>query len=404
MKTVVRWQGKPAPHDWEFMGTTSDGYSAEMAARKSEGAEKAAASPKELVAFGQAGCTAIDVVSTLQKMRQNLRGLEISCDITQTKEYPVVFDTCRMRYEVSGDDLDVPKVAHAVELSLLKYCGVSAMIERSGCRLRPELRINGHDVSIWDPLGVRSSSLRDWAGRMGEHCPNGIALVTGASRGIGRALSRRLCELGYAVLPVARGKANGERGSSEYEMVYLDLTTELSRFAVLELVRNSGVRIGLAVHNAGILEERATNASEVDYFELRRVFETNLFATADFNRELAPLMGTGSTILFVSSYMGLPSSNDFDFSSYRLSKCALTLYAREYGREMLHLKRDVAVAALHPGSVCTQMNPEGDLSVEQSAHRICLLLAKGMRSAMLERNGDFWMVSAKEDAIKPWTI
>ncbi len=137
---------------------------------------------------------------------------------------------------------------------------------------------------------------------------------------------------------------------------------------------------------------------------MRDVFETNLFGVVETNRLIQQNILTGGMVLFVSSYMGLPDRNEFDHSSYRLSKCALTLYAREFGKEMLFNKRDVAVAALHPGSVDATMNPGGTLKTEQSARRILLLAESSRRPEVLAKNGEFWMVSNTEESISHWQV
>jgi NAD(P)-dependent dehydrogenase (short-subunit alcohol dehydrogenase family) len=295
-------------------------------------------------------------------------------------------------------------VAHAVELSLLKYCGVSAMIERSGCHIIPRLFVNEAEASIWDPLEKKSRALREWAQRVEPNSPRGLALIVGGSRGIGRALAHRLSFLGYGVVTASRSANENELAPRECDRLFLDITHPLSREAFVDLVKSSGVEFSTVIFNAGMLDERARNASEIDFSELRAVFETNVFAVADLNRALLPLVSSKSTLFFISSYMGLPASNDFNYESYRLSKCALSLFARHVGKEMVAQKRDVAVAALHPGSVVTRLNPQGRLSPEESASRIAMLLDETRRSEILARNGEFWMVKEKDDRIDPWTI
>jgi putative redox protein len=194
MKTVVKWSGKDSENSFQFVGSTQEGHHTILSARNGA-AQKTASSPKEVVAMGQAACTGIDVVSTLQKMREPLSDLLISCDVSITTEYPQVFERCEMIYEVSGQGLNDSKVAHAVEMSLLKYCGVSTMIERSGCEIVPRLFINGNGVSIWDPDSKRAMALSVWVTTVALKCPRGIALVVGGSRGIGRALVNRLSDM-----------------------------------------------------------------------------------------------------------------------------------------------------------------------------------------------------------------
>jgi NAD(P)-dependent dehydrogenase (short-subunit alcohol dehydrogenase family) len=246
--------------------------------------------------------------------------------------------------------------------------------------------------------------LLEWSQKIREKSPRGLTLVIGASRGIGRALVHQLSCMGFGVVSASRTAAEGGRAALESDRVSLDITNPLSRESFVSLMKSAKVDFSTVIFNAGVLDSRMRNASQVDHAELRNVFETNLFSIIDLNTKLMPLYKSGSTVLFVSSYMGLPANNDFNCSTYRLSKCAMTLYARELGKEMIESKRDVAVAALHPGSVLTELNPQGRLSPEESALRIALMLDPARRRQILERNGEFWMAKEKDVRIDPWII
>lgn len=398
MKTIVKWSGQASTNSFQFVGSNQEGHQTAMSARDGV-AEKTASSPKEVVAMGQAACTGIDVVSTLKKMREPLSDLQISCDVAMTAEYPQVFETCEMIYEVSGDGLNASKVAHAVEMSLIKYCGVSAMIERSGCKIVPRLMVNGNEVSIWDPDARLAAAMSSWVKESASKCPRGVALVVGGSRGIGRSLVARLSGMGFAVLSASRGPNKGAACSNEFDRLSLDVSNSLSREAFASLLSHSGVKLSLVIYNSGYLDDKALPASQVEYAEMRAVFETNLFGIVETNRLLHKNVSAGGAVLFVSSYMGLPDRNEFTHSSYRLSKCALTLYAREFGKEMLFRGSDIAVAALHPGSVDTAMNPRGSITTADSSRRILLLIDPNRRSEIIAKNGELWMVSNTEESI-----
>ena len=148
MKIAVEWHKRQSPHEFEFEGLTSHGLKTQIGARSVPDGPQSAPSPKEFVAFGMASCTAIDVVSTLQKMRQPLSDFSVTCDIEQTEEHPRVFKMCLMTYHVKGENLESGRVSHAVSLSLYKYCGVSAMIEASGCHITAKLIVNGSEIPI----------------------------------------------------------------------------------------------------------------------------------------------------------------------------------------------------------------------------------------------------------------
>ncbi|OEU58771.1 MAG: osmotically inducible protein C [Desulfobulbaceae bacterium S3730MH12] len=94
------------------------------------GGDNSGASPKKLMMASLAGCTGIDVVLILKKMRVNIDDLIITVDAVLTEEVPSVYQSMNIIYEFSGNDLDVDKLQRAVELSQEKYCGVSIMYKR----------------------------------------------------------------------------------------------------------------------------------------------------------------------------------------------------------------------------------------------------------------------------------
>ena len=89
------------------------------------------ASPKRLLLASLAGCTGIDVVSMLTKMRVDITGFEMEVEADLTEEHPKVYSEIRLIYRFFGTDLDRSKLEKAVKLSKTKYCGVSAMLEKN---------------------------------------------------------------------------------------------------------------------------------------------------------------------------------------------------------------------------------------------------------------------------------
>lgn len=88
-------------------------------------------SPKQLVLAGLAGCTGMDAVSLLRKMRVDFKGFEINIEADLTEEHPIVFSEIRISYLIFGKDLNKDKVKKAIDLSQEKYCGVSAMLRKN---------------------------------------------------------------------------------------------------------------------------------------------------------------------------------------------------------------------------------------------------------------------------------
>jgi len=101
-----------------------------MDAMKAHGGEGAGPSPKELVLQGLAGCTAMDVVSILTKMRTPPESFRVEVSAGMTDTHPKVFTAIHLRYVVTGA---VPRqnVDKAVRLSQDQYCGVSAMLKKA---------------------------------------------------------------------------------------------------------------------------------------------------------------------------------------------------------------------------------------------------------------------------------
>ena len=82
--------------------------------------------PKPLMLVALAGCTGMDVVSLMRKMRVNFDKFNIRVDADLTEEHPKHYISMHIIYEVFGKDLPYDKIQRAVELSQDKYCGVSA--------------------------------------------------------------------------------------------------------------------------------------------------------------------------------------------------------------------------------------------------------------------------------------
>ena len=85
----------------------------------------------ELIVAGLAGCTGMDVISILQKMRQDVTAYEVRVNGVQAEEHPRVYTTVTVEHVVTGHNLDESKVQRAVELSETRYCPVSAMLGKS---------------------------------------------------------------------------------------------------------------------------------------------------------------------------------------------------------------------------------------------------------------------------------
>jgi putative redox protein len=87
--------------------------------------------PKALLLTGLAGCSGIDVVDILEKMRVPFSNLTIEAQAEQTEEHPRVFKDIHIRFSISTGEEHRDKVEKAIALSLEKYCGVAAMLKKN---------------------------------------------------------------------------------------------------------------------------------------------------------------------------------------------------------------------------------------------------------------------------------
>ncbi|MEK7224118.1 MAG: OsmC family protein [Bacteroidota bacterium] len=98
---------------------------------KIDGAVKKGHGPKALLLSALAGCSGIDVVEILTKMRVDFSDLIIEAEAGQTDEHPKVFKEIQVIYRIRTAAKNEDKVRKAIELSLEKYCGVSAMLKKN---------------------------------------------------------------------------------------------------------------------------------------------------------------------------------------------------------------------------------------------------------------------------------
>ena len=87
--------------------------------------------PKSLLLSGLAGCSGIDIVDLLKKMRVSFSDLLIDVEAELTTEHPKVYKDILITYSIKTDVANEDKVKKAIELSLEKYCGVSAMLRKN---------------------------------------------------------------------------------------------------------------------------------------------------------------------------------------------------------------------------------------------------------------------------------
>jgi len=87
--------------------------------------------PKPLLLSALAGCTAMDAISILRKMKQAPEHFRVEVEGELTDEHPKTYHALHVRYIFRGEGLETEKLNKAVDLSMEKYCGVSAMLQKT---------------------------------------------------------------------------------------------------------------------------------------------------------------------------------------------------------------------------------------------------------------------------------
>ena len=114
-----------------MVGKSHSGHSITMDGPPEIGGNNLGVRPMEMLLLGVAGCTMIDVVTTLKKMRQELTHCETKVNAERADDHPKVFTDIHIQFLVKGNDLDSKKVEKAITLSAEKYCSASIMLGKT---------------------------------------------------------------------------------------------------------------------------------------------------------------------------------------------------------------------------------------------------------------------------------
>lgn len=125
-EATVRWTG-----DMTFIGKAGSNHVVPMDTTADFGGSGSATKPLELLLIGLGGCTGMDVVSLLRKMRVGFSGVTMNITAERGEEHPNVYTQIAIEYVITGTGVDEDKVKQAIDLSQEKYCSVSAMLRKS---------------------------------------------------------------------------------------------------------------------------------------------------------------------------------------------------------------------------------------------------------------------------------
>jgi len=139
MKASVKWKEGMA------FDASLDGFNFTIDAHPDFGGQKKGPMPKGLTLVSLAGCTAMDVISILGKMRINVDHFEVDTDARIAPEHPKKITEIVIKYIFKGENLPLEKLEHAITLSYETYCGVIETL-RSVVKLSYEIYINDKKV------------------------------------------------------------------------------------------------------------------------------------------------------------------------------------------------------------------------------------------------------------------
>ncbi|MBS4174326.1 OsmC family protein [Bacillus sp. FJAT-49736] len=137
MKISLDWNSKMA-----FSGTTPSGHEIKMDAAEADGGSNSGARPTELLLNAVAGCTGIDIISILTKMRLSPTKFYMDVEGQRADDHPKKFTEIHIHYSLEGD-LPEEKVVRAIQLSVDKYCSVAHSLSAT---IHASYSINGMET------------------------------------------------------------------------------------------------------------------------------------------------------------------------------------------------------------------------------------------------------------------
>jgi NAD(P)-dependent dehydrogenase (short-subunit alcohol dehydrogenase family) len=237
-----------------------------------------------------------------------------------------------------------------------------------------------------------------------------IALVTGANKGIGFEIARRLGQAGLTVLLGARDAALGEAAARllraenlDVRMVPLDVTQKVTIDAAAAALRREFRRLDVLINNAGVIDPTDGPPSAVEVEAVRHAMETNFIGALSVTRAMLPLLreAPSARIVNVSSGLGsltLNADPGWEFAPYKLlgycaSKAAMNMLTVQLAYEL----RDTAIKvnSADPGYTATDLNGHsGRQTIAEGA-------AEPVRLALLPADGPTGGYSATTGPL-PW--
>ncbi len=141
-KVNVEWEGK-----LKFSATDESGHTITMDAPIGAGGDNTAPTPMALILMSVAGCTGIDIVSILNKMKVEVDKFDITVEGERASEHPKVYTDVCLVYRFKGNNIPAEKVERAIKLSVDKYCSALHMVNKTA-KINVSYEINGQKYNL----------------------------------------------------------------------------------------------------------------------------------------------------------------------------------------------------------------------------------------------------------------
>ncbi len=137
MKATINWTGNAS-----FKANSGSGHTVQLDGPPDHGGRDLGPRPMEMVLMGLGGCSSFDVMSILQKSRQQVTDCRAELEAQRADTVPAVFTAIHLHFVVTGHQLKENLVKRAVSLSAEKYCSASIMLEQAGVQITHSFEIH----------------------------------------------------------------------------------------------------------------------------------------------------------------------------------------------------------------------------------------------------------------------
>lgn len=212
---------------------------------------------------------------------------------------------------------------------------------------------------------------------------NKNVLITGAGKGIGLGLTKKLLQEGMRVYAVTRSGEIEEFSHPNLTIFQGDIANDASIEKVAKQIADLNIRIDYLINNAGVGPDLMDEVPSANL--LRETFATNTTGTVLITEALLDYVNDGGHIVYLSTAMALLRNVAPSGPAYRMSKAAINVYAVMLSQRVA--SRNISVTPLHPGWVQTRMGGESaPVTLEQSVSGIFKAITEN------KETGKFWNV------------